>query len=74
MLSKENYLLVSKGGKHFSNVSSGIPEDIIKLYNYGIISGYNGDLFLDKISTREEMVAMINNYLNFKLGVQLSAH
>ena len=74
MLSKENYLLVSKGENTFSNVSSGIPEDIIKLYNYGIISGYNGDLFLDKISTREEMVAMINNYLNFKLGVQLSAH
>lgn len=41
----------------------------MKLYNCGIINGYNGELFLDNISTREEMIVMIYNFLNFKLEI-----
>ena len=65
-IDKEQYLLASADMDKFSNIDVSILEDILKVYNCGIISGYNGDLFLEKILTREEMVAMINNYLNFK--------
>ena len=64
-IDKEQYLLASADMDKFSNIDVSILEDILKVYNCGIISGYNGDLFLEKILT-EKMVAMINNYLNFK--------
>jgi hypothetical protein len=68
-MSKEKHLLASVDMNEFSYLDDSISEDIMKLYNCGIISGYNGDLFLDNISTREEMITMINNYLNFELEV-----
>lgn len=69
-IGNEKYLLASADTDKFSYLDHSIFEDIVKLYNCGIISGYNGELFLDNISTREEMVAMINNYLNFMSVVQ----
>ncbi|TYQ15131.1 UNVERIFIED_CONTAM: D-alanyl-D-alanine carboxypeptidase [Acetivibrio alkalicellulosi] len=50
----------------FSNLDESIVHHIAKLYKCGIIKGYNGSLFLDNYSTREEMIVLINQYIDFK--------
>ncbi|MDQ2087001.1 S-layer homology domain-containing protein [Herbivorax sp. ANBcel31] len=68
-INKEKHVSTILDMSNFSNLDANTSNYIIKVYDCGIISGYNGDLFLDNTSTREEMIAMIDNYLKFKSDI-----